>query len=78
MSEHLLVGMKIVILVLPSIGSYISDDARSCVSDDWFAGLYKSQISVRKSPILEISHLPVLKQLHFIKQNGSWTKPLTS
>ena len=35
-SEHLLVGMKIVIPVLPTIGSYISDDARSCVNDDCF------------------------------------------
>ena len=33
-SEHLLVGMKITIPVLPSIGAYISDDARSCVNDD--------------------------------------------
>ena len=35
-SEHLLVGMKIVIPVVPSIGAYISDDARSCVNDDCF------------------------------------------
>ena len=35
-SEHLLVGMKIAIPVLPSIGVYISDDARSCVNDDCF------------------------------------------
>ena len=35
-SEHLLVGMKIAIPVLPSIGSYISDDSRSCVNDDCF------------------------------------------
>ena len=35
-SEHLLVGMKIAIPVLPSIGAYISDDARSCVNDDCF------------------------------------------
>ena len=35
-SEHLLVGKKIVIPVLPSIGAYISDDARSCVNDDCF------------------------------------------
>ena len=33
-SEHLLVGMKFAIPVLSSIGSYISDDARSCVNDD--------------------------------------------
>ena len=30
-SEHLLVGMKVAIPVLPSIGAYISDDAWSCV-----------------------------------------------
>ena len=35
-SEHLLVGTKIMIPVLPSIGEYISDDARSCVNDDCF------------------------------------------
>ena len=35
-SEHLLVGKKIAIPVLPFIDSYISDDARSCVSDDCF------------------------------------------
>ena len=35
-SEHLLVGMNIAIPVLPSIGVYISDDARSCVNDDCF------------------------------------------
>ena len=32
-SEHLLVGIKIVIPVLPSIGAYISDDAKSCAND---------------------------------------------
>ena len=35
-SKDLLVGMKIAIPVLPSIGAYISDDARSCVNDDCF------------------------------------------
>ena len=35
-SEHSLVGMKIAIPVLPSIGVYISDDARSCVNDECF------------------------------------------
>ena len=35
-TEHLLVGMKIAILVLPSKGSYTSVDARSCVNDDCF------------------------------------------
>ena len=34
--EHLLVGMKITIPVLPSIGVYISNDARSRVNDDCF------------------------------------------
>ena len=35
-SEHLLVGMKIAIPVLPSIGACISDDPSSCVNDDCF------------------------------------------
>ena len=35
-ANRLLVGMKITIPVLPSIGAYISDDARSCVNDDCF------------------------------------------
>ena len=35
-SEHLLVGKKIAIPVLPSIGAYISDDASLCVNDDCF------------------------------------------
>ena len=35
-SEHLLVGKKVAIPVLPSKGAYISDDARSCVNDDCF------------------------------------------
>ena len=35
-SEHLLVGIKIAIPVLHSIGACISDDARSCVNDDCF------------------------------------------
>ena len=35
-SEHLLVGMKIAILVLPSLAALISDDARSCVNDVCF------------------------------------------
>ena len=35
-SEHLLVGMKIAIPVLPSIGAYISNDASLCVNDDCF------------------------------------------
>ena len=49
-SEHLLVGMKIAIPVLSSIGSYIRDDAKSCVNDVLFdlPAFCKSQISVRK------------------------------
>ena len=35
-SEHLLVGIKIAIPVLPSIGAYISDDASLSVNDDCF------------------------------------------
>ena len=35
-SKHLLVGMKTAVPVLPSIGAYISDDARSRVNDDCF------------------------------------------
>ena len=35
-SEHLLLGMKITIPLLPSIGLYIIDDARSCVNNDCF------------------------------------------
>ena len=35
-SKHLLVDMKIVIPVLPSIRSYTSQDTRSCVIDDCF------------------------------------------
>ena len=31
-----LVGMKVTFSVLPSVGAYISDDARSCVNDDCF------------------------------------------
>ena len=63
-SEHLLVGMKIVIPVLPSIGAYISDDARSCVNHDYF-DLPTFFQSEKKSTILEISHLPMLKRLHY-------------
>ena len=69
-NEHLLVGMKISIPVLPSEGSYTSKDARSCVNDDCFDLLTfaKSQNSVRKkSPILEILHLRLLKLLHCMK-----------
>ena len=35
-SKHLLVGMKIAIQVLPSMGSHSSDDAWSCVNNDCF------------------------------------------
>ena len=67
-----LVGMKIAIPVLPSIGSYISDDARPCVNDDCFdltAFTYrKFQSQKKKRPILKISHLLLLKGLHYIKK----------
>ena len=66
-SEHLLVGMKIANPVLLSIGACISDDARSCVNDDNCFDLPAFQIanfSQEKSPILEISHLLLLKGLH--------------
>ena len=33
-SEHLLVGIKIAIPVLPFMGSYTSNYSRSCVNDD--------------------------------------------
>ena len=63
-----MVGMKIMIRELRSIGLYISDDPlMSCVNDNCFY-LLQLQISVRKnSPILEILHLPVLIQLLHIK-----------
>ena len=63
-SEHLLLGMKIAIPVLPAIGSYISDDSRSCVNDDCFdlpAFTNRKYQSEKKSPILEIPHLLLLK-----------------
>ena len=58
----LLVGMKIAIPVLSSIGSYISDDARSWVNDDRtdlpaFANI---KFHSEKSPI---SHLLLLIRL---------------
>ena len=69
-SEHLVVGMKIAIPVLLSEGSYTSVDARSCVNDDYFDlptfTNHKIQ-SEKKNLILEISHLPPLKRLHYIK-----------
>ena len=68
-SEHLLVGMKIAIPVLPSIGVYIIDDARSCVNDDCFdlPAFSNRNFSQEKSPILEISHLLLLKGLYYMK-----------
>ena len=49
-SEHLLVGMKIAIPVLPSKGSYTSVDARSCVNDDCsdLPTFANCKISIRK------------------------------
>ena len=68
-SEHLLVGMKIAIPVLSSIGVYIRDDARSCVNDDCFdlPAFSNRKFQSEKSPTLEISHLLVLKRLHYMK-----------
>ena len=68
-SEHLLVGMKTAIPVLPSIGADISDDARSCVNDDCFDLLAFSNRKFQsgKRTILEISHLLLLKGLHYEK-----------
>ena len=68
-SEHLLVGMKIAIPVLPSIGAYIGDDARSCVNDDCFdlPAFSNCKFQSGKSPILEISHLLLLKVLYCMK-----------
>ena len=58
-SEHLLVGMKIAIPVLPSI--VISDDTR-------LPAFSNRKFQSEKSLILAISHLPVLIQLHHIKK----------
>ena len=69
-SEHLLLGMKIAIPVLPSIGWYTSDEARSCVNDDCFdlpAFSNRKLQSEKKNPILEVLHLSVLKQLRYMK-----------
>ena len=51
------------------IGVYISDDARSCVNDDCFdcRPFQIANFSQEKSPILEISHLLLLKGLHYVK-----------
>ena len=62
-SEHLLVGMKTAIAVLSSIGSYISDDARSCVNDDCsdlpdFANR-KFQSDKKKSDLGDFTSSPV-------------------
>ena len=68
-SEHLLVGMKITIPVLPFIGALISDDARLCVNDDCFdlPAFSNRKFQSGKSQILEISHLLLLKGLHYMK-----------
>ena len=67
-SEHLLVGMKITIPVLPSIGVYISDDARSYVNDDCFdLPAFSNRKFQEKCPILAISNLTPVKWLHYIK-----------
>ena len=63
-SEHLLVGMKIAIPVLPSIGSYISDVNDGCFNLPAFAN---RKFQLEKGLTLEILQLPVLKGLHYIK-----------
>ena len=61
-NEHLLVDMKIAIPVLPSIGLYISDDARSCVNDDCFDlpafANCKFQSEKKKSDLGDIASSP--------------------
>ena len=67
-SEHLLVGMKIAIPVLPSIGAYISDNARSCVHDDCFdlpAFSNRKFQSGKRSDFGDFAFL--LKGLHYMK-----------
>ena len=51
------------------LGSYISDDARPCVKDDCFdlPDFSNCKFQSEKSLILEISHLPMLKWLHYMK-----------
>ena len=68
-SDHMLVGMKIAIPVLPSKGSYTSVDARSCVNDDCFdlPTLANSKIQSEKKSDLGDTHLRLLKRLHYIK-----------
>ena len=63
------VGMKIVIPVLLSMGSYTSDDTRSCVNDDCFdlPAFANRKFQSEKSLILAISNFLMLKRLHFIK-----------
>ena len=67
-SEHLLVGMKIAIPVLPSIGAYISNDARSCVNDDYFdlpSFSNRKFQSEKKSPIQGVQEcsIPCFKNI---------------
>ena len=66
-SKHLLVGIKIGIPVLPSMGSYTSDDAWSCVSSDCFdlPAFANRKFQSEKGLIMAISK--VLKWLHYIK-----------
>ena len=52
-------GPEIAMPVLPSMGSYISDDVRSCANDDYFdlpifANI--AQFQSEKNPILGISN----------------------
>ena len=54
MSGHRLVGIKITIPVLPSLGLYTSDNPRSCVIDDCFdlSAFGRRKILVRKMAVL--------------------------
>ena len=58
--------------VQPFIGSYISDDARSCVNDDCFdlPAFANRKFQSEKSPILEFLYLPLLKRLHYMKTDN--------
>ena len=69
-SKHLLVGMKIPIPVLFSMGLYTSDDARSCVNCFDLPAFANYKFQSEKSLTLAISNLPMLKQLHDIKKEN--------
>ena len=68
-SEHLLVGMKIAIPVLPSKVSYTGVDARSCVNDDclhWRPLQIAKFQSGKKSDIGDFEPYAI-KRLHYMK-----------